>query len=333
LPSTYIPKAPRKTPWQEKKEKTERIEKMQEAVAQLQSDAGWQKWIRSHKSLTRFSYYNRLLVMLQVPDKRAKHSNDDHMTRTQFQVAAQDAPFEVRTYNAWKAQGRQVKRGEKSLMVLKPIFKKMFVDSDGHEVPRDMLNGTEQEISKLVGFTGLKEFDITQTEGDIPQRAQLRGPDGNDLEWAMDKLIAHMETEGYSIERNVSKKVLGSAYGDANIVGKRIRLREKQSVNQEFMVLVHEIAHTRESELGKKIDYTNYSRQDAEVIVQTATAMVGEHVGLNTDGFTLPYLAGWARPEDLDVFKRFTQTIDKIATEIEKIIDYKEKDEGDNQAS
>jgi hypothetical protein len=320
LATGYIPAAPRKTPWAEKKERTERIEKMQEAVDQLQSDAGWRAWIASHRTLDRFSFYNRLLVMLQVPEKRAKHANEDHMTRTQFQVAVQDAPYEVRTYNAWKAQGRQVKKGERSLMVLKPIFKKVPVlDEHGEEVPGEF-------ETKLVGFTGLKEFDITQTEGDLPERIRMKDIEGSELQGQLDRLVNHMVTvEGYTIDLDANIK----AYGTANASQKVIKIRKGQSINQKFLVLVHEIAHTRESELGAKIDYTNYSRSDAEVIVETVTMMVGEFVGIDSSASSLPYLATWKRPEDKDVFKRFAQTIDKIAREIEDLLRKDENEEDD----
>lgn len=318
-----------KSPYTEKKERQEQREKMEAAVEQLQNDAGWKAWIQSHSSLSRFSFYNRLLVMLQVPEKRAKHSNADCMTRTRFQVAVQDAPYEVRTYNAWKTQGRQVKKGEKSLIVIKPVFGKVKVDENGKRVPADKLTGNETEVRMMVGFTGLKEFDITQTTGDLPERIKPQPIEGDSLWDVFVSLIEYAEDQGYTV--NPHEIMDADMGGYVNEVKKHIGLNAERSVNQKCMTLIHEIAHTREFEAGKKINYENYSRKDAEIIVETATMMVGQYIGIDYSQKGLPYLASWKRPEDKDVFRRFAQAIDKIAKEIEDIIDEARKKEDESE--
>lgn len=300
------------SPEQREARRAEQREKIEAAVSALHTDEGWIRWIRSHKSLQRFSFLNRLLVQMQIPEKREPYCNADCMTRTHEQVVAMNAPYEVRTYNAWKKAGRQVRKGEKCLVVLQPIFANVKLkDENGNE--------TGEEERRLVGFSGLSEFDITQTDGDpIPERHnEIQKLEGSEFHDILVMLIEYMESQGYTVN---PFEILGQTNGYVDNVSKHIGLNGDNSSNQKLKTMIHEIAHTREGEEGGKIDYKNYSRADAEVIVETVTHMVSEFIGLDTSSYSFGYLAHWSRPDDPKVFQRFAKTIDKIANEIEDII-------------
>jgi hypothetical protein len=80
-------------------------------------------------------------------------------------------------------------------------------------------------------------------------------------------------------------------------------------------VLVHEIAHS----LG--VDYQQYGRQRAEVLVDTVTYVVlAGQVGLDVGGESIPYVAGWGEAGELDAIREYAETIDAIARRIETAI-------------
>jgi len=81
--------------------------------------------------------------------------------------------------------------------------------------------------------------------------------------------------------------------------------------NAQVRVLVHEIAHA----LG--IGYRDYGREQAKVLVDTATYIVCRSVGLDTSGSSVPYIAGWGEDAGLDAIRRFAATIDSTARQIE----------------
>jgi hypothetical protein len=77
---------------------------------------------------------------------------------------------------------------------------------------------------------------------------------------------------------------------------------------------ISEITHA----LG--VDYAQYSRAQAEVIVDTTTLIVLSAVGLDTAGETVPYVAGWGESGALEAVTEFAAVIDTLARQIEAAI-------------
>jgi hypothetical protein len=80
-------------------------------------------------------------------------------------------------------------------------------------------------------------------------------------------------------------------------------------------VLIHEIAHA----MG--VDYQQYSRAQAEVIVDTVSFVVGSSVHLDLGGETIPYVAGWRENGALEAVTECAATIDTMARRIEQALD------------
>ena len=79
-------------------------------------------------------------------------------------------------------------------------------------------------------------------------------------------------------------------------------------------MLVHELAH------AQGIDYTTYTREQAEVIVDTATIIACGSAGLDVTGDAIPYIAGWGEDGALDAVRGFAAEIDRVARRIEEAI-------------
>jgi hypothetical protein len=65
------------------------------------------------------------------------------------------------------------------------------------------------------------------------------------------------------------------------------------------------------------VDYQRFTREQAEVIVDTVTFIVCAGLGLAVDGESVPYVAGWGEDGALEAVTQFAQTIDDLARRIE----------------
>ena len=137
-----------------KRNRDEKIEKakglLADAVGRLQSGDDWKamlaKLARGGRfSIRRLSFRNQLLVEIQSPG----------------------TPF-VASYLAWQRAGRQVRKGEKSLVILAPLIvnkAKKVVDPDLEE---------EHGRKVLVGFKPLATFAGSQTPPTKPSPTASR---------------------------------------------------------------------------------------------------------------------------------------------------------------
>jgi hypothetical protein len=92
---------------------------------------------------------------------------------------------------------------------------------------------------------------------------------------------------------------------------KRIVIDAKVPANARLRTLIHETTHA----LG--VDYERFTRAQAEVIVDTVAFIVCSAVGLDVDGESIPYVAGWGEDGALEAVSQFAQTIDQLARRIE----------------
>ena len=78
---------------------------------------------------------------------------------------------------------------------------------------------------------------------------------------------------------------------------KRIVISTELARQRKVRTLVHEIAHAH------GVTYKDYSRGEAEVIVETAATIVCGALGLDTSGESIPYIAGWGEDGDLEAIR------------------------------
>src|SRR5436190_3982885 len=83
----------------------------------------------------------------------------------------------------------------------------------------------------------------------------------------------------------------------------------QRPANARVRILVHEIAHAHPA---GKLDYEHFSRQQAEVLVDTVTYVVCGQVGLDVEGESIPYVAGWGEAGALEAVHTFAATVDAV---------------------
>lgn len=148
-------------------------------------------------------------------------------------------------------------------------------------------NGEDRPKTVLAGFKVVHVFDISQTDGDdLPDRYAVRPQllNGSAPEGLWDALVAQATEAGYTVVRTRR----GSANGYCDFLAKEIGVRPDVSDLQAVKTLVHEVGHALLHEDGAE------SRAIAEVEVESTAFVVLDALGLNSEGYSFPYIARWA---------------------------------------
>ena len=204
----------------------------------------------------------------------------------------------VAGFSTWKELGRFVKRGEKGIQILAPIV--------GH---RRTKNDEEQQADEkprpvLIGFRAVYVFDVAQTEGaDLPE---LEHNITGDVRDHRDRLIEFLARQNIALDytENIAP-ALGVSYGG------RIALLPGQSKAEEFVTLVHEIAH----ELLHKTDRrTKTTATVRETEAEAVAFIVGQGIDLEMGRASSDYIQMYAGnavllAESLEVVQRTSAVI------------------------
>jgi antirestriction protein ArdC len=203
----------------------------------------------------------------------------------------------VAGFSTWKELGRFVKRGEKGIQILAPIM--------GH---RRTKNDQEQTDDKprpvLIGFRAVYVFDVAQTEGaDLPDFEHNVTGEVRDHR---ERLIEFLARQNIALEysENIAP-ALGVSYGG------KIALLPGQSKAEEFVTLVHEVAH----ELLHKTDRrTKTTATVRETEAEAVAFIVGQGIGLEMGRASSDYIQMYAGnaallAESLEVVQRTSAVI------------------------
>lgn len=260
-------------------------ERLQRAAEQLLCSQGWARWVRVRAMFHSYSAGNCMLLALQCHERGI-------------------VPERVAGFRTWLKLGRCVRKGEKALRILAPVSVK----------ERDAAG--EQTGERRVFFKTAFVFELSQSEP-LPgvEPVALQAPceplTGDSHAHLLAPLGAFAQSLGYAV---CFEAIDGSAGGWCDAKNKRIVVDANVAPNAQLRTLIHECAHA----LG--IDYERYSRAQAEVIVDTVTLLAASSVGLQVDGETIPYIAGWGEDGALAAVTEFAETIDRIARRIEDVL-------------
>ncbi|MER5638302.1 ArdC-like ssDNA-binding domain-containing protein [Kitasatospora sp. NPDC002227] len=269
-------------------------DKLTEAVVSLATSEGWTATIRAMATLDlrRYSFRNWLLILQQCPHATA-----------------------VASYNEWQRQGRQVRRGEKSLTIFAGMTIKKR-DEDGKPVTDE--NGEPETITR---FRTTAVFDISQTdpiEGAtaaplVSISAKVTGavPDGL---WAA--LAMHAERRGYTVGRAVT----APADGLTNPATREILVSDTDPEAHATVTLAHEVGHV---ECGHVEDMAEYAKHRGrmETEAEAVAAIVCAWFGLDSGVSSAPYIAGWAGKTPEEIEATMTAVLKTVTTAVRAILD------------
>src|SRR5215469_11502854 len=168
----------------------------------------FRNYLKASAAFWNYSWCNQMLIWRQKPD----------------------ASF-VGGFNTWLKCGRYVRKGEKGIAILAPMFFK-----DKRQTP----DGSEEE-TKRIWFKVVYVFDISQTDGtplpELPTKSV--GERGQEM---LARLLRFAESRGITV-RFVEKCTLNGAAGTSR--GNEIEIRTSETdVTTQAATLAHEIAHS-----------------------------------------------------------------------------------------
>lgn len=206
-------------------------------------------------------------------------------------------------YNKWQQDfNRQVKRGEKGLMIWMPVEIKVkenhyVLDENGNRILGDdgKFKREEVEVKKRtfkIGYT----FDVSQTE-------QIEGKE-------VIELSPVKELEGNVKDYpTLTKAFAKECY---NSLTNEIKIQPDMSETQTIKTMIHEIAHSivhSDENLNqlKQKDNVEFSKNEKEVQAESIAYIVSSHLGIDTSDYSFPYVATWGlstEPSDLEKVKQ-----------------------------
>ncbi len=218
------------------------------------------------------------------------HSYSMHNTCLIF--AQCEHATKVAGYNKWLEMGRQVRKGEKGISILAPIFSRKKDDDDS---------------KALRGFMAVRVFDINQTSGEpLPDDPMLT------RETCPADLIARLLD--FAVERDivVTTGSINGAYGSS--CGGKITLDPDLQGSDRFAVLVHELGHELLHKVNNKPD-----RKTCEVQAEMVAHIVCSHFSIPSAAPNYLFGQGATGQEILTQLQPVVSTIQNIISALESV--------------
>lgn len=262
----------------------ELVDQLHRHIAALVTGADWQRWLSVAARFHRYSFNNQILIYAQRP-----------------------AATHVAGYRRWQSLGRQVRRGEHGIAILAPCTRRRTdIDDD---------TGDTTTHTVIAGFRVATVFDLTQTDGDpLPTPAAPALIDGHAPADLVARLADQIATQGFTYQRAPLPKVYAGATGLTDYETHTVTVRPDLPDAHAAKTTAHELAHVL---LHHPIAGIR-SRSYAEVEAESVAYIVCRAAGLDTNAYTFPYVAAWARG-DLDVV---TATAERVIAGARTILEH-----------
>jgi antirestriction protein ArdC len=221
-----------------------------ESVKELMNSETYKAALRFRHKLHQYSFGNCFLIYRQCPQASL-----------------------VAGYKRWQELGRQVKKGEKSIVILAPLIRK----------------DKESDKEEVFGFRSTNVFDVSQTEGQaVPEypKPQLLTSDSESIQRLLNQLESFATLEGFPITRqNLPAGVMGSfSHRDGSIA-----LSIDAPPLQQLKTLAHELGHALMHQSEPTRPYYVH-----ELEAESCAFLTCHALGLDTSCYSFPYLASWA---------------------------------------
>jgi antirestriction protein ArdC len=233
-------------------------------------------YLRTMARLPQYSFGNLVLIHAQHP-----------------------APTMVAGYRRWQELGRQVKKAEHGIKILVPYKRKITQEGDTDD--------TDSTRMVVRGFGVGTVFDVSQTEGDpLPEPPRPEVVDGaSDLGMRLYvDLWDFLETNGVSVSREHTEPANGYFQPVTNHVAIGYHIDGDQATK----TLMHETAHVV---AGHTLGMND---RDVETVAESAAYVILNHYGIDSSGYSFPYIARWAR--DRTILKRNLDTVQHVSSAI-----------------
>lgn len=269
----------------------ERLEAAQEALAEevaaLVSGDDWQRFLGFQARLHAYSPSNVLLIA------RA------HAQAFVEGMVASPEPGWVAGFVTWQGLGRSVQRGQHGYPILAPCRydRRMAVDGVGGArlLAKSEIPAAGERVERrrvVVGFRVERVFSVQQTTGrllpEMPAPELLAGEAPAGLEAAVAGVI---ERRGFTVGTLPDAAAIDGANGRTSWDTRRVVVRADTDEAARVKTLLHEAGHVLLHADGVGRDLP---RAVKEVEAESVAFVVAAVHGMATDGYSFPYVAGWA---------------------------------------
>lgn len=231
-----------------KKVTSEAINQLAEALSSGHSDT-LTRYLAAMARFRAYSFLNVLLILKQRPNASR-----------------------VAGYRTWQSFGRQVRQGEKGIMIFAPIFRKRTEPTADAE--------TADSVSRIVGYRAVYVWDEEQTSGkELPKIGSVTGDPSSYLA----RLEQFVRASGVELSFSTD---IAPARGMAE-KGK-ITLLPELTPAEAFATLVHEQAHIMLHQCERREETTKRIR---ETEAEAVAFVVCKAIGLDTNTAAQDYVA------------------------------------------
>lgn len=267
-----------------------------EQIAGLRSGQDWQRWLHVAARFHDYSFNNILLIAAQRPEATT-----------------------VAGFQAWKALGRQVNKGERGIQILAPVVRRAAALGGADPArehsglnPDDPATVGTTAARRLAGFRVAHVFDVSQTSGPaLPERPTPVLLTGQAPPGVWDTLAAQVGAHGFDLRRGPC--LGGRANGLTDYTARTVTVRDDVDDAQADKTLAHELAHVllhdptaRTTGIAPAAGAAptpattsaGQCRGTVEVEAESVAYLITASHGLDSADYTFPYVAGWASSVD-----------------------------------
>ncbi|GAA1487422.1 ArdC-like ssDNA-binding domain-containing protein [Brachybacterium sacelli] len=266
-------------------------EKLTGAVERLVSGPDWARALAFAARFRSRSFNNTLLIWVQ------------HQGAYEQGRVPEPFPSYVAGYKQWQALGRQVEKGQPGYQILAPVTGR-FASADPADADswRRLGKGERPRAgevvrSKMVGVRPAYVWDASQTTGDpIPEPPVPRLLEGEAPAGLWDGLAAQVEAAGFAVLRVPHEGMIHGANGMTDYTANTVAVRENMDPAAQVKTLAHELGHVLLH--GPDAEAARQHRGIGEVEAESVALMIGAAHGMDTSGYTIPYVSTWAARVD-----------------------------------
>lgn len=266
-------------------------ERLTGAVETLVSGEDWARALEFAARFRSRSFNNTLLIWVQ------------HQAAFEAGRVPEPVPSYVAGYRQWQQLGRQVEKGQQGYMIFAPVTGR-FASSNPADPsswrrlgPREKPKPGEMVRSRMVGARPAYVWDVTQTAGDPiaepPAPTLLEGEAPVGL-W--EGLAAQVAVAGFTLLRVPHEGMIHGANGMTDWAARQVAVRENMDPAAQVKTLAHELAHVLMHDPDD--EESRQHRGIGEVEAESVALMIGAAHGMDTTGYTIPYVSTWAARVD-----------------------------------
>ncbi len=264
---------------------------MSQAIEELRSSEGWQRWLRVRRHFHSYSFHNQLLIAFQ-----------------------RSGATRVAGFRRWLSLGYAVRKGEHGLSIWAPC------SPSKKKLRAWRKAGANPDDEPRTFFRLVKVFDRSQVDplpefpgGPVELDPPIEPIEGDSLAGLFEPLADFAASIDYTV---AVEEIPGLASGYCSPPRRHIGVQPVSpdfSANAQVGVQIHELAHALVC-CDRREDDPDLTYAQEEVVVECVAYTVCSTVGLDTSGASVPYMASWGEGDEIE---RYAELIDRLATRLE----------------